>query len=108
MFKKSIIHVGNHGSQNGSFPWGISISTYQAFFEAIEVNAVDAWTLFDSLDADGDHLVSYEEPKLLHLGCYAAVGVFVSGWWPWISRFRRKKGAKPWRFNPSEGKKTGN
>ena len=33
----------------------------QAFFEAIEVNAVDAWTLFDSLDADGDHLVSYEE-----------------------------------------------
>jgi len=35
----------------------------QAFFEAIEVNAVDAWTLFDSLDADGDHLVSYEERK---------------------------------------------
>lgn len=33
----------------------------QAFFKAIEVNAVDAWTLFDSLDADGDHLVSYEE-----------------------------------------------
>ncbi|CAL1133309.1 unnamed protein product, partial [Cladocopium goreaui] len=33
----------------------------QAFFEAIEVNAVDASTLFDSLDADGDHLVSYEE-----------------------------------------------
>ena len=25
------------------------------------MNAVDAWTLFDSLDADGDHLVSYED-----------------------------------------------
>ena len=32
-----------------------------AFFAAIEVSAVDAWTLFDSLDADGDHLISYEE-----------------------------------------------
>ncbi|CAE6973091.1 Catsper1, partial [Symbiodinium sp. CCMP2456] len=32
-----------------------------AFFDAIEINAVDAWTLFDSLDADRDHLVSYEE-----------------------------------------------
>ena len=38
-----------------------AVLTRQAFFEAIEVNAVDAWTLFDSLDADGDHLVSYEE-----------------------------------------------
>lgn len=33
----------------------------QAFFESIEINAVDAWTLFDSLDMDGDHLISYEE-----------------------------------------------
>ena len=40
-------------------PWVLGFC--QAFFEAIEVNAVDAWTLFDSLDADGDRLVSYEE-----------------------------------------------
>lgn len=40
-------------------PWVFGFC--QAFFEAIEVNAVDAWTLFDSLDADGDHLVSYED-----------------------------------------------
>lgn len=33
----------------------------KAFFAKIEVSAVDAWTLFDSLDADGDHLVSYED-----------------------------------------------
>ncbi|CAE7810502.1 Scn11a [Symbiodinium sp. CCMP2592] len=33
----------------------------KAFFDKIEVSAVDAWTLFDSLDADGDHLVSYED-----------------------------------------------
>ncbi|CAK9018500.1 unnamed protein product [Durusdinium trenchii] len=33
----------------------------QAFFESIEINAVDAWTLFDSLDMDGDHLISYED-----------------------------------------------
>ena len=25
------------------------------------MNAMDAWTLFDSLDADGDHLISFEE-----------------------------------------------
>ena len=32
----------------------------RAFFGAIEMNAMDAWTLFDSLDADGDHLISFE------------------------------------------------
>ncbi|CAE7188177.1 Catsper1, partial [Symbiodinium pilosum] len=35
----------------------------RAFFGAIEMNAMDAWTLFDSLDADGDHLISFEEFK---------------------------------------------
>ena len=33
----------------------------KAFFAKIEVDAVDCWTLFDSLDADGDHLVSYKD-----------------------------------------------
>jgi len=33
----------------------------KAFFQTIELNAVDAWTLFDSLDADGDHTVSLDE-----------------------------------------------
>ncbi|CAJ1426573.1 unnamed protein product [Effrenium voratum] len=33
----------------------------QAFFEALEITAIDAWTLFDSLDADGDHVISYNE-----------------------------------------------
>lgn len=33
----------------------------QAFFEAIEIKAVDAWTLFDSLDVDGDHTISMDE-----------------------------------------------
>mmetsp|Transcript_43767 Transcript_43767/g.102135 ORF Transcript_43767/g.102135 Transcript_43767/m.102135 type:complete len:527 (+) Transcript_43767:71-1651(+) len=33
----------------------------KAFFAAIEINAVDAWTLFDSLDVDGDHTISVEE-----------------------------------------------
>ena len=41
------------------------VALLEAFFEAIEVNAVDAWTLFDSLDADGDHLVSYEVRQIL-------------------------------------------
>lgn len=33
----------------------------KAFFSAIEINAVDAWTLFDSLDVDGDHTISVDE-----------------------------------------------
>ncbi|OLQ01069.1 Voltage-dependent T-type calcium channel subunit alpha-1H [Symbiodinium microadriaticum] len=33
----------------------------KAFFQTIEINAVDAWTLFDSLDVDGDHTISLEE-----------------------------------------------
>ncbi|CAJ1379963.1 unnamed protein product [Effrenium voratum] len=33
----------------------------KAFFQAIEINAVDAWTLFDSLDIDGDHTISVDE-----------------------------------------------
>ncbi|CAK9108820.1 unnamed protein product [Durusdinium trenchii] len=33
----------------------------KAFFQSIEINAVDAWTLFDSLDIDGDHTISLEE-----------------------------------------------
>ena len=28
---------------------------------------MDAWTLFDSLDADGDHLISFEAPSKRHL-----------------------------------------
>ena len=39
---------------------------------------MDAWTLFDSLDADGDHLVSYEEP----ISCFFHPLV---GGNPWIS-----------------------
>jgi len=35
----------------------------RAFFGEIEMNAIDAWTLFDSLDADGDHVISFEEFK---------------------------------------------
>lgn len=33
----------------------------KAFFSAIEINAVDAWTLFDVLDVDGDHTISLDE-----------------------------------------------
>lgn len=33
----------------------------QAFLETAEINASDAWTLFASLDVDGDHLVYVEE-----------------------------------------------
>lgn len=33
----------------------------KAFFEAIEIDAVDAWTLFESLDVDGDFVVSIDE-----------------------------------------------
>jgi len=33
----------------------------RAFFEAIEIDAVDAWTLFESLDADGDFVISKTE-----------------------------------------------
>jgi len=33
----------------------------KAFFQSIEINAVDAWTLFDSLDVNGDHTISLEE-----------------------------------------------
>lgn len=33
----------------------------KAFFQSIEINAVDAWTLFDSLDVNGDHTISVEE-----------------------------------------------
>ncbi|CAK9046302.1 Sodium channel protein type 4 subunit alpha A (Voltage-gated sodium channel subunit alpha Nav1.4a) [Durusdinium trenchii] len=33
----------------------------QAFLETAEINASDAWTLFASLDVDGDHLVDVEE-----------------------------------------------
>ena len=30
----------------------------RAFFESLEMNASDAWTLFASLDADGDGAIS--------------------------------------------------
>jgi len=33
----------------------------KAFFESLQIGAVDAWTLFVSLDMDGDHTVSVEE-----------------------------------------------
>lgn len=33
----------------------------KAFFSAIEINAVDAWTLFDVLDVDGDHTINIDE-----------------------------------------------
>eukprot|EP00439_Symbiodinium_sp_Y106_P061690 s2192_g9.t1 len=33
----------------------------RAFFESLEMNASDAWTLFASLDADGDGAISLEE-----------------------------------------------
>ncbi|CAE7670084.1 Scn11a [Symbiodinium pilosum] len=32
-----------------------------AFFESLEIGAMDAWTLFMSLDMDGDHTISVEE-----------------------------------------------
>jgi len=33
----------------------------QAFFESVQIGAMDAWTLFVSLDVDGDHTISVEE-----------------------------------------------
>ena len=33
----------------------------QAFLETAEINASDAWTLFASLDVDGDRLVDVED-----------------------------------------------
>ncbi|CAK9017908.1 unnamed protein product [Durusdinium trenchii] len=33
----------------------------QAFLDTAEINASDAWTLFISLDVDGDHVVDAEE-----------------------------------------------
>ena len=33
----------------------------RAFFEFLEMGAVDAWTLFASLDADGDHVISLND-----------------------------------------------
>eukprot|EP00439_Symbiodinium_sp_Y106_P025184 s783_g3.t1 len=33
----------------------------KAFFESLEIGAVDAWTLFLSLDVDGDNLISIDE-----------------------------------------------
>ena len=30
----------------------------RAFFESLEMGAADAWTLFASLDADGDNVIS--------------------------------------------------
>jgi len=32
-----------------------------AFFESLEIGAMDAWTLFMSLDVDGDHTISVDE-----------------------------------------------
>lgn len=32
-----------------------------AFFESLEIGAMDAWTLFLSLDVDGDHTISVDE-----------------------------------------------
>eukprot|EP00913_Durusdinium_trenchii_P020589 g19338.t1 len=33
----------------------------QAFLDSIEISATDAWTLFASLDIDGDKVISVEE-----------------------------------------------
>lgn len=33
----------------------------KAFFESLQIGAVDAWTLFTTLDKDGDHTISVEE-----------------------------------------------
>ena len=33
----------------------------RAFFESLEMGAVDAWTLFASLDADGDNVISLND-----------------------------------------------
>ena len=33
----------------------------KAFFESLQIGAVDAWTLFVSLDKDGDHTISVDE-----------------------------------------------
>ncbi|CAK8995082.1 unnamed protein product [Durusdinium trenchii] len=33
----------------------------RAFFESLEMGAVDAWTLFASLDADGDNVISLQD-----------------------------------------------
>eukprot|EP00438_Fugacium_kawagutii_P025258 Skav212860 [mRNA] locus=scaffold786:340258:342312:- [translate_table: standard] len=33
----------------------------QAFLESAEINASDAWTLFASLDVDGDNVVEMDE-----------------------------------------------
>ena len=35
--------------------------TMQAFLETAEITASDAWTLFASLDVDGDHLIDVDE-----------------------------------------------
>ena len=47
----------------------------RAFFESLEMGAADAWTLFASLDADGDNVISISahgfcsEPKDRWLNC---------------------------------------
>jgi len=67
-FKKLVADLWKKIDKNGlgritiaEFEVLFSDQEMRTFFDAIEVNAVDAWTLFDALDADGDHLISYEE-----------------------------------------------
>lgn len=36
-----------------------------AFFESMEVSAMDVWTLFLTLDVDGDHTVGWQVSRML-------------------------------------------
>ena len=72
----------------------------KAFFESLQIGAVDAWTLFTSLDKDGDHTISVEEftersmqlygpaksADLYALRQLTAAGLRARGvWWVWVA-----------------------
>ncbi|CAJ1334596.1 unnamed protein product, partial [Effrenium voratum] len=45
----------------GEFEKHFADESVMGFFESLEIGAMDAWTLFMSLDMDGDHTISVEE-----------------------------------------------
>ena len=56
--------IDNHGSGQitiTDFESHFSDDAVIAFFESLEIGAMDAWTLFLSLDVDGDHTISVDE-----------------------------------------------
>lgn len=56
--------IDHHGSGQitiTDFESHFSDDAVIAFFESLEIGAMDAWTLFLSLDVDGDHTISVDE-----------------------------------------------